>query len=80
MTAKAFGINLVTRWRRSGRLKIIRSLCPNLCSEAPRYHYAGAKGGFPESEEPSRAQPCPRSETIAILLMPEGIDLPPSIR
>jgi hypothetical protein len=49
---KAFGINLVTRWLRSGRLKIVRSLCPNLCSEAPRYRYAGAKDGLPQSEEP----------------------------
>jgi hypothetical protein len=30
INAKAFGINLVTRWLRSGRLKIVRSLCPNL--------------------------------------------------
>jgi hypothetical protein len=37
INAKAFGINLVTRWLRSGRLKIVRALCPNLCSEAPRY-------------------------------------------
>jgi hypothetical protein len=51
INAKAFGINLVTRWLRSGRLKIVRSLCPNLCSEAPRYRYAGARDGFPESEE-----------------------------
>jgi len=35
VNAKSFGINLVTRWLRSGRLKIVRSLCPNLCSEAP---------------------------------------------
>ena len=49
---KAFGINLVTRWLRSGRLKIVRSLCPNLCSEAPRYRYTGAKDGLPQSEEP----------------------------
>jgi len=33
INAKAFGINLVTRWLGSGRLKIVRSLCPNLCSE-----------------------------------------------
>jgi hypothetical protein len=50
--AKAFGINLVTRWLRSGRLKIVRPLCPNLCSEAPRYRYAGGRDGRPESEEP----------------------------
>jgi len=52
INAKAFGINLVTRWLCSGRLKIVRSFCPNLTSEAPRYRYAGAKDGFPESEEP----------------------------
>jgi len=58
INAKAFGINLVTRWLRSGRLKIVRSLCPNLCSKAPRYHYAGARDGLPESEEPVNEACC----------------------
>jgi hypothetical protein len=49
---QGLGINLVTRWLRSGRLKIVRSLCPNLCSEAPRYRYTSARDGLPESEEP----------------------------
>jgi hypothetical protein len=53
INAKAFGINLVARWLRSGRLKIVRSLCASLCSEAPRYRYARARDGFLESEEPA---------------------------
>jgi hypothetical protein len=68
INAKAFGINLVTRWPRSGRLKIVRSLCPNLTSEAPRYHYAGARDGLPRiGGTRERTQPRPRCSALSLL-------------